>query len=416
MDAPSPVVEIRWSRIAAVLLVALLLLEGMGQVAIYAWSGKRYQSLFPYVWSPYGLVRNNPRLTSPAFAINGNGFREMRDYTQRKPPRTLRVLMLGGSTLYAGLQAAVVNVIPDTVRVDSHSTMSQFLRDKMAADPELAGVDIEVINAAVNFNTIVEVSSAYLAEYAHWDPDFVIVAGSANNFSRAMPSGAMERRDYGILGAHNWRGEFDRLANGNNLLSSVDNTVRALSDHSAAAAIGVKLVSKVVDAAIARVGAVRDRVAPAGPPPPARALADWREFDEYIAEYLGYAAAMTAVAQHHGQQIAFFWEHLLAHVGDSKPLTPDEQKLFAANVSPRSKDDARYTYYAREKVDAFCAARGAVFLDPIERLKRHPGSVFIDYLHYTAEGNRFMSEFIYDEMREAFRQRAAELEAAPSSR
>jgi hypothetical protein len=417
-EPPRP--GVRWHRIAGAIVLTFLILEGFSQMAILAWSGQRYRSLSPYVWSPYGLVRNNPKLTSPAFTINRNGFRDERDYTQPKPPKTLRVLMLGGSTLYSGLQASVVDVIPETQRVDSRSTMAQFLRDRLAADPEMAGVPVEVLNASVNYNTIVEVSTAYLAEYAYWNPDFVIVAGSANNFSRAMRAGAVQRRDYGIMSAHLWRSEFDRM-NRNDLMSASDGVIRSLADRSAAVALGAKFSSKAIDAAVSR-SSVWSRSLPAATPTqpapaPTRgvALADWDEFDRYVNEYLGYASAMTAMARRHDQQMAFFWEHLLAHVGEAKPLTPDERRLFAANVHPGSRKDAEYTYHARDRVAEFCGANGIAFLDPIERLKVHPGSVFIDYLHYTADGNRFMADFIYDQLRDAFHRRADELRAGRGS-
>jgi hypothetical protein len=411
MSSQSSSATVRWRRVLGFLVLAALFTEGGARLAIYAWSGQSYRSLSPYVWSPYGLVRNNPKLTSPEFVINKNGFRDVRDYTQSKPPRTLRVILLGGSTLYSGLQASVFDVIPTTRRVDSRSTIAQFLRDRLAADPAFAGVQIEVINAAVNFNTIVEVSTAYLAEYAHWDADFIIVAGSSNNFSRAMPEGSVRRRDWTIMAPHAWRGEFERIVNGNDLLSTVDNGLRALGDHSAAVAGSAKLLSRAIDAAVGRSAALAGRLGLLPASTKGITLANWGEYDQYVDEYLGYASAMVALAHYRHQEIAFFWEHLLAHVGSIKPLTQDEQTLFNANFGPWSAQDAAFTYHARDRVADFCARNGVPFLDPIERLKRHSGQVFIDYLHYTAEGNRFMSEFIYDQLREAFRLRAEQLRA-----
>ena len=94
---PEP--KVRWGRILAIFGLLLLLVEVGAQVFIYAWSGKRYQSLSPYIWSPYGLVRNNPRFTSVAFQINENGFRNLAPFTRKKPPNTLRVMVLGGSVM-----------------------------------------------------------------------------------------------------------------------------------------------------------------------------------------------------------------------------------------------------------------------------------------------------------------------------
>jgi hypothetical protein len=35
--------------------------------------------------------------------------------------------------------------------------------------------------------------------------------------------------------------------------------------------------------------------------------------------------------------------------------------------------------------------------------------VYIDYIHYTREGNRFMAKFMYDSLRDAIHERAARL-------
>jgi hypothetical protein len=406
---PVPPTAIRWHRIIGVIILALLFAEGAARLAVYAWSGQPYRSLSPYVWSPYGVVRNNPRLTSPAFVNDKNGFRDVQNFSQRKPANTLRVMLLGASTMYSGLQGHVWDVIPSTGRVDSRSTIAQFLRDALVADPALAGLDIEVINAAVNMNRIVEVSSAYLAEYAHWNPDFVIVGGSANNFGFVLPKGAVRRRDYGFMSTHVWRSEFERIVNRNDLLSAFENGVRALGDHSAATAIGAKMLSKVVDAAFGRSAAMARRLEFAHQSTKAIVPADWDEYDQYVDEYLGYASAMVALARHNHQHIAFFWEHFLAQIGKMKHLTENEKKLFEANLEASSDLDAAFTFHARDRVAAFCMQNGVPFLDPIERLKAHSGSVFIDYVHYTAEGNRFMAGFIYNQLRDAFHLRAKEL-------
>ena len=46
------------------------------------------------------------------------------------------------------------------------------------------------------------------------------------------------------------------------------------------------------------------------------------------------------------------------------------------------------------------------FLNPLDVLKTNRETIFIDYLHYTKEGNRVMARFIYEQMRDTFRRRA----------
>src|SRR5215217_1854002 len=94
---------IRWGRIWGLLVLSLLVVELMCQTYVYFWAGERFRSFHKQVWSPYGLVRNNPELTLPGFHHNRNGFRNLQDFTREKPKHTLRVMMLGGSTLYSGI-------------------------------------------------------------------------------------------------------------------------------------------------------------------------------------------------------------------------------------------------------------------------------------------------------------------------
>src|ERR1043166_2648507 len=216
MPADAQAQTIRWGRIAGMLVVLLIIVELAAQAYVYAWAGERFRSFHKQTWSPYGLVRNNPDLTLPGFHHNRNGFRNLKDFTPQKPANTLRVLMLGGSTLYSGIASTHIE---GAERVDSDATAAQFLEQELRNDPNLAGINIEVINAAVNFNRIVEISGGYLAEYAHWEPDLVSVSGSANNFNVSMPErGEVYRREYGVQPDHAWKQEFDRTANRTPLL------------------------------------------------------------------------------------------------------------------------------------------------------------------------------------------------------
>jgi len=144
-DASHAQTPIRWGRVTGLLLLALFVVEAASQVYVYAWAGERFRSFHKQTWSPYGLVRNNPDLTLPGFHHDRNGFRNLRDFTQRKPANTLRVIMLGGSTLYSGIASTHV---AGAERVDSDATAAQFLEQELRADPALAGLNVEEIGRA----------------------------------------------------------------------------------------------------------------------------------------------------------------------------------------------------------------------------------------------------------------------------
>lgn len=395
---------IRWHRIWGLLLLSFLVIELLSQVFVYRWAGERFRTLEKYHWSAYGLVRNNPELTSPEFKINANGFRNSRTFTRNKPPNTLRVLMLGGSVLYSGLGRVWMEGVQ---RVDSDSTIAQFLERDLRNDPALAGVNIEVINAAVNYNTIVEVSTAYITEYAFWDPDVVIVCGSANNFGYMARRGQIAERTFIIQQPHAWRSEFERIANRRSLGSLAERVLLTLENHFASVAVAKKGTGKALDKAIELSGrfAFKSGAAsqvPASDPGPA----SWDEYDQYVSEYQGYADAIIAVAKRRDQEIGFFWEYFLGHMGGIKPLSEVEKKLYLPNRLPNYELDRQFDFHARDKLSEYFPSKGVSFIDPLNALKQYQGTVFIDYLHYTKEGNEFMAKVIHEQLRDVFHARA----------
>lgn len=392
---------IRWGRIFGLLVVSLLVVELACQVYVYFWVGERFRSFHKQVWSPYGLVRNNPDLTLPGFHHNRNGFRNMRDFTPEKPKNTLRVMMLGGSTLYSGIASTHVS---GAERVDSDATVAQFLERELRADPTLASLNIEVINAAVNFNRIVEVSQGYLAEYARWQPDVVIVFGSANNFNVSMPErGEVYRREYGVQPAHAWKLEFDRAANRRTFLALSEHALLFAEDNLASVALAKKGLTSLIDDAFA----LSQRWSFSRKGKKTKTYADREECDLYLKEYLSYADAMVAAARRNDQDVAFFWEYFLRHLGGIRPFSDKERAVYDKIHQGQNQEEIAFNFYARDRLAEFCQERGVTFLNPLDVLKTNEGTIFIDYLHYTKEGNQAMARFIYEQMKDTFHKRAA---------
>lgn len=392
---------IRWGRIFGLLILSLLVVELACQVYVYFWVGERFRSFHKQVWSPYGLVRNNPDLTLPGFHHNRNGFRNIQDFTPEKPKNTLRVMMLGGSTLYSGIASTHVS---GAERVDSDATVAQFLERELRADPALANLNIEVINAAVNFNRIVEISSGYLAEYAHWRPDVVIVFGSANNFNVSMPErGEVYRREYGVQPAHAWKLEFDRAANRRTFLALSEHALLFAEDNLASIALAKKGLTSLIDDAFA----LSQRWSFSRKTKSAKTYADREEYDLYIKEYLSYADAMVAAARRNDQDVAFFWEYFLRHLGGIRLFSDRERAVYNKIHLGQNQEEIAFNFYARDHLAEFCQQRGVTFLDPLDVLKTNEGTIFIDYLHYTKEGNQAMARFIYEQMKDTFHRHAA---------
>ena len=278
------------TRALAIAGAALLLTEAVAQAIVFGFSGRPFDSLSNYTWAPYGLVRNNPALNSDHFNINRNGFRAPRDFTPDKPERTLRVMLMGGSVLYSGL-GGPATLADRYGRVDSNETIAPYLEAMLRADPAFAGVRIEVINAAVNFNRITEISSAYLADYVHWRPDFVVVHGSVNNFSAPRLRGDFAAGRTPLQAWHPWRGEFERLSNNYGPTALVERGWRMLSEHSAAAALARKVLVPIADRWVALPQTFAATSAPA-----TDALETRAERDAYFRLVTIYGDAMIAAA------------------------------------------------------------------------------------------------------------------------
>ena len=399
MDASSMAsATTRWSRIFCVLLVLATVAEGTARLYVWFWAGKEYRSTSLYRWSPYGLVRNNPDVTSPTFQINRSGFRNIEEFERLKPPNTYRVILLGGSVLYAGLASVFLQ---EEGRVGSDATIAQYLQRTLAADPALAGMRVEVINAAVNYNRIVETSAAYLAEYAYWDPDLVIVFGSANNFMGMPTAEEVGLKAHNVQGDHPWKKEFERQVNQRTFAVLAENALLTASDHLASVAMLRKLLGKLVDAAVAI--AARHSMLP--PPKGDYRPATLEDEERYFNDYAAYADAMVAAARRHGQDIAFFWEYWLGDMQGIKPLSEREQWLYGH--ARRAPEQTAYAMRMRDRWVRNFAERNVPHVDPLDILRASDQTLFIDYLHYTRRGNDAMARAAYDALKPVIHARLA---------
>lgn len=390
--AASSASPLRWGRVIGALAVLALVAELASQALIYAYAGKPFQSLSTYRWSAYGLVRNNPELTSPGFEIERNGFRSVKAFSREKAPGTLRVILLGGSVLYSGLAGARLE---EYGRVSSAETIAPYLEAMLAADPRFAGRKVEVINAAVNFNRIVEIASAYLEEYLQWQPDLVVVFGSVNNFYWYRRAGDLAAGRTALQLKHPFRLEFERQVNEHSLAAFIERAWRTGAEHSAALALASKasvaLADRLVQLALRLAAPVMARpgAAEAGPETAEESRA-------YFQIYASYADAMIAAARRAGQDIAFVWEPALGNLDGLKPLSPGERGLLTS-IDSSPERSAQYETMRKAFHTLFDTA-GVPVVDPTEALRSTPETVFIDYVHYTPGGNRFVAALIHKEL------------------
>jgi hypothetical protein len=404
--------EIRWHRVLGTLLLALFLTEGAAQLWVYVWAGEPYRTFSFYSWSPYGLVRNNPNLTSPAFQINEAGFRRDGEVAIEKPAKTLRVMLLGASVLYSGIAGNAF--IESEGRTGSDGTIDAFLEGLIRSDLEFSDVDVEVINAAVNFNRIVEVSVSYIAEFAYYDPDIVIVFGSANNFGGWPAAGAVNERKQTLQSDHLWKSEFDRIVNRNDANSLVENTIRTLEGYFASVGLAKKVAGKLIDGGFAlsrRLAPIKFWLTSDDSLP---ALANDAEVELLLSEYLGYVDAMAAVAKRREQHLVIFWENWLLDLEGVKQFSPGEMRLSAKLTNSRSPTSTKFRFHVRDRLAEQLPSLGISFVDPVNSMAVSQETLFIDYVHYTRKGNQLVAEVLFYQLRPVLKELAALLEAEPS--
>jgi hypothetical protein len=348
-------------------------------------------------------------LTSPAFSINENGFRNTEVFKKKKPANTLRILMLGGSVLYSGRVPGAVRTSDH--RVTSRETIAQYLERRLKSDSAFSGVHIEVINAGVNYNQIREVTLGYLSEYIFWEPDLVIICGSANNFGPSWPAPLALAGVNSIQVEHPWKSEFDRMVNDHSFESTVEVMVKTMSEYSAAVGLLDKLIGKSVDMAFERSGGAwyaKTRAAPVE-----RRFAPPSEIRDVLRDYMGYSDAIQYAAKEHDQKVAFFWEYFLGEMNGLKPLSSAEKSILPF-VRWRVTDqrDLDFHLMVRDTLQKHIESIGGVFVDPLPELSRDSGTVYIDYLHYTTYGNRLMADVMYRRLASQLLERARSIQKA----
>lgn len=150
------------------------------------------------------------------------GFRRDGPVSREKPEGTLRIIMLGGSTLY-GLGSLGSQTYPEHRTLLNDETVPHFLEAKLTQS--LSDRRIEVINAGVTaYHTFQEF--LYLYETLHeYDPDLVLFLDGHNDFYNVGVDNPIS--DYGYSSFNMLRALNDRRP-----FTSLHLGMRYLGDHS----------------------------------------------------------------------------------------------------------------------------------------------------------------------------------------
>ena len=390
-DARDP---IRWSRIVLVLLLLFGAMEGVCRVGIQRWLGRPFASFDAYAFSGYGVYRQNPRYTHPEFVHNSVGFRNEQEFAIEKPPGTFRVMAIGASVLYSGSASTHLGTSP---RVRTSETITAYLEPHLRQMQELAGFEIEVINASVNRQDIRETIPYYIAELSRYDPDVVLVFGTHNDTAYLDYRGAARTLFYDRERPTAEEARLELLANASTFRALAEKALRVAVDRSALAAV----VYRGIDRALLFVNLQRTGgrlEARYGDLEPASA----EEIEETLQVYLAALDALVSYIHVRGAEPAVFWEYMLLQLEGVKPFSPYERNLvewLKRSGAGFSEAELRWKLEIRDRVEEHLSRRGVPLIDIIDELGEYPETIFNDYLHYNGQGNRIVAEWIAKDLR-----------------
>ena len=396
---------VRWGSLLRLLILTLLVAEVGARVGVYLWAGKPFRSLDPYVFMQDGGYWNNPDYTHPYFVHNSAGFRNTEEFAVQKPERTLRILAIGGSTLYSG-----VSVTPFgwPTKPGTDKVLTAFLRRRIEEDAAFTGWKVEVMNAGLNLSGLRENAVNFLANLSQYGPDVLLVFGSSNHF---LHSSAVElAKPFGSKPSRPFGERFELAANDRTLQGLAERAVRTATYYSAFWGASYRLLDRTFEAANARVQAAT------APRPPGASVADVdlplerlgyvvENLDVAYTEYAGFLEAIFAFCRVHGIRPALFWEYYLVNLHGVKPYSGYETALSEYYLARDSRGGWANTplyFHMRDRIAERARKSDVPMVDLIEDFRDYSGTVFNDYLHYSEDGNRWVAERIFARLRPLF--------------
>lgn len=384
----------RWSRVLLAVVLLVGALEVTCRLVVRQVFGAPFRSFDAYSFSGYGLYRQNADYTHPQFVHNSAGFRNRREFSVDKPPGTFRVMCIGASVLYSGSAPTHAGT---SLRVATDETITAYLEPLLGDLPELDGLEVEVINAAVNRHYLRQTISYYIAELAPYDPDLVLVFGTHNDSARVEQADAVSTLFYDRAAPTPEEARLETLANEASLAALAEKTVRVSVNSSALAAT----TYRVLDRLLKRISISIDAFRRPGPPL-LNELASPAEMERNLRYYLAGLEALLTYIEVQGARPVVFWEYLLMVVEDVKPLSPHERRLLdflERRAGSLTDEHKRLKLEVRDRVAARLEQRGVPLIDIEDDLRGYSGNLFNDYLHYDATGNRWAAGIIARELR-----------------
>jgi lysophospholipase L1-like esterase len=360
-------------RVFRGVVVVLLLAAGL-EGATWIWHTYKvgpFPTYLPrHLFDFYRFYRVNPAYRSPNVRVNTAGFRNDEEISREKPSGVIRIVMLGGSTVW-GEDAGY----PFSGTIDNRDTIAAHLETALnaRARERAVPVRVQVLNAGVVGYLLFQ-NVIYFNHYiARFKPDLVIAMDGHNDLD-AMQLAVEPYR-------HRNDGPFYNALNHPGLLDVAREAIRWAESK-----------SLFVRKASAKLTELASRWVLEG--------ADWREkferrpseaeLEAWLAEYEASVRRLDASACIAGARALFVVQVEVA--GErAKTLTPEEQRI-----------REHYRYYtwlhtvARDRLidrmNLLVRQHGLWFEDMSAVFRNESEQTYLDYTHLTSRGARIVAE------------------------
>lgn len=347
----------------------------------------------------YVAWRNNPVFSSVVVQHDAQGFRKDRDVPVEKPPNTIRIFFLGGSTAY-GAETSYPEIDGRYSRIYNNQLIDYYLEQELNA--ALPSRHWEVINAATMEYRLHQQLALIESALLRYRPDYVILMDGYNDVFQISKA----TTDYDAYAATPHWEEFDALANPQSARSFLfftstwlrANSVlyRSLSDH-------VQIRSRFAErqtAARGREFGNRVRLWDLSPQEQAQFALSLSQ----IGSYVHVARQIHRILDLDGIKTVFLLQPVL--ILSHKPFTESEQRMFDYNRrinGPLLTYDYEQLYSKIASSMAAAAAQdGFRFLDLTDLFDSMPDQAFTDYCHLTPAANRLVAEHLFQFLSDSF--------------
>src|SRR5260370_13405931 len=202
----------------AVSVVLVCLLVASLEYLVRAVQARRYggATLIPFALADRFVAwRITPAYRGVDIQHNAQGFRRVASTSTEKPPNTIRIFLLGGSTAY-GAQGSFSDIDNRYSRIYNNQLIDAYLEQKLSA--AVPSRHWEVINAAASGYRIHQQLTLLESRILRYRPDSAILLDGYNDFMTLFHAAALGgQSDFDAYESTAGRDEFDAILNSRSL-------------------------------------------------------------------------------------------------------------------------------------------------------------------------------------------------------